>query len=378
MNSYLATVDVGKFDDQGLQEERHPLLRRDRSGAVRPGRQPTAARTSMISRPGRQLLQAPHAHDRRARRRRDADVRRHARHRAELGLPVRRGAHGRRRRLDDAARPQRAHEQRRRPLVPVEAGRGCIRSSPTTRPTTATARAAARHDRLLVRRDRVERRAGRDWKIDLSAYAGKNRRALDRVRERRHRPGPRRLHRRHRLLDGRGHDVVRARRRHAGRLDGAGAPAGSPRQHERLRSSARSPTSRDNFGPVAQRSFAREPEILSFLASNFGPYPFRDAGGIVDHLPDVGFALENQKRPVYAQEFFYDPVGADSVVVHELAHQWYGDSVSVHYWADIWLNEGFASYAEWLWSEHEGLGTAQEIFDATTRRSPPTTRSGRS
>ncbi len=134
----------------------------------------------------------------------------------------------------------------------------------------------------------------------------------------------------------------------------------------------------DNFGLVAQRSFQREPEILSFLAGAFGPYPFRDAGGIVDHLPDVGFALENQNRPIYAQEFFYDQVGGDDVVVHELTHQWFGDSVSVHYWADIWLNEGFASYAEWLWSEHEGLGTAQEIFDGNYDASPPTIRSGRS
>jgi aminopeptidase N len=51
-------------------------------------------------------------------------------------------------------------------------------------------------------------------------------------------------------------------------------------------------------------------------------------------------------------------------VVHENAHQWYGDSVSVAAWKHIWLNEGFATYAEWLWSEHEGLGTPQEIFDA--------------
>jgi aminopeptidase N len=52
------------------------------------------------------------------------------------------------------------------------------------------------------------------------------------------------------------------------------------------------------------------------------------------------------------------------VVVHENAHQWYGDSVAVAAWKHIWLNEGFATYAEWLWSEHEGLGTPQEIFDA--------------
>jgi aminopeptidase N len=51
------------------------------------------------------------------------------------------------------------------------------------------------------------------------------------------------------------------------------------------------------------------------------------------------------------------------VVVHELAHQWYGDSVALAAWKHMWLNEGFATYAEWLWSEHEGLGTPQEIFD---------------
>ena len=49
--------------------------------------------------------------------------------------------------------------------------------------------------------------------------------------------------------------------------------------------------------------------------------------------------------------------------MHELAHQWYGDSLAVEEWQHIWLNEGFATYAEWLWDEHEGAATAQEIFD---------------
>jgi peptidase M1-like protein/immune inhibitor InhA-like protein len=117
-------------------------------------------------------------------------------------------------------------------------------------------------------------------------------------------------------------------------------------------------------GALAAASLAREPEIIAFESAIFGAYPFRASGGIVDDVAGLGFALENQTRPIYAREFFTDPASGDAVVVHELAHQWYGDSLAVQNWRDIWLNEGFATYAEWLWSEHEGLGTVQEIFDS--------------
>lgn len=117
-----------------------------------------------------------------------------------------------------------------------------------------------------------------------------------------------------------------------------------------------------SLGAAARTSFKRQPEILSFLSRSFGPYPFTTGGGIVDDVP-LGFALETQTRPIYSSVFFSDPIGADSVVVHENAHQWYGDSLAVAQWKHIWLNEGFATYAEWLWSERESLGTAQETFD---------------
>lgn len=140
----------------------------------------------------------------------------------------------------------------------------------------------------------------------------------------------------------------------------AGAPEGSPGNAVDWTIGAEgAPT----FGEVAAASLARQPEIVSFLAGWFGDYPFDELGGIVDDYDELGFALENQTRPVYAKEFFTDQVSGDAVVVHEIAHQWYGDSVSVRTWADIWLNEGFATYAEWLWSEHEGAATPQEYFD---------------
>jgi hypothetical protein len=117
------------------------------------------------------------------------------------------------------------------------------------------------------------------------------------------------------------------------------------------------------LGVIAADAFSRESEILKFESQRFGSYPFSSAGGIVDSVQGLSFALENQTRPVYSPDFFGNVVGGTFVVVHELAHQWYGDSVSVRNWRDIWLNEGFATYSEWMWSESEGLSTAQDEFD---------------
>ncbi len=120
--------------------------------------------------------------------------------------------------------------------------------------------------------------------------------------------------------------------------------------------------------PVARASLARQPEVVEHLSGLFGPYPFTAAGGIVDDVPELAFALENQTRPIYSPSFFTDPVSGETVVVHELAHQWFGDHRPLARWTDIWLNEGFATYAEWLWDEREGRGTAQERFAAETAR----------
>ena len=116
------------------------------------------------------------------------------------------------------------------------------------------------------------------------------------------------------------------------------------------------------LGEVADGSLARQGEILDFLSGQFGPYPFSTGGGIVDDAPDLFFALEVQTRSIYPGSSFTDPVDGDLLVVHENAHQWFGDSVALAEWKHMWLNEGFATYAEWLWGEREDQGTTQEVF----------------
>ncbi|AYC40374.1 M1 family metallopeptidase [Streptomyces griseorubiginosus] len=113
---------------------------------------------------------------------------------------------------------------------------------------------------------------------------------------------------------------------------------------------------------ASRKVLARIPEVLRWEEDTFGPYPFSSAGVIVGPRGSAGYALETQNRP-----FFPGPPDT-ATLVHELAHQWYGDSVSPRSWQDMWLNEGFATYGEWLWEEKHGGRSAQQIFDEVYAR----------
>ena len=98
-------------------------------------------------------------------------------------------------------------------------------------------------------------------------------------------------------------------------------------------------------------------EAVSFYSSIYGPYPFNAVGAIVDSAKVVGYSLETQTKP----NFPYVP--DEATLVHELSHMWFGDSLTLGVWPDIWLHEGFATWSEWIWSERQGNKSAHQWFE---------------
>jgi aminopeptidase N len=106
--------------------------------------------------------------------------------------------------------------------------------------------------------------------------------------------------------------------------------------------------------PEEIQQYTRTSQMIEFFSSIYGPYPF-EAYGVAVADTSLGFALETQTLSLFGRKSTSrrsPQIPSEEVVAHELAHQWYGDSVSLKHWQDIWLNEGFATYSQFLWAEH--------------------------
>ncbi len=100
-------------------------------------------------------------------------------------------------------------------------------------------------------------------------------------------------------------------------------------------------------------SFDQQGAMLAYFERVFGSYPFEKYAAVITD-DDLEIPLESQSLSTFGRNFCSPEWSHVRLIAHEMAHQWFGNAVTLRRWQDIWLHEGFACYSEWLWSEESG------------------------
>lgn len=115
-----------------------------------------------------------------------------------------------------------------------------------------------------------------------------------------------------------------------------------------------------SLAAAARAGLARQPEMMRTFKNCFGPYPFPEYTVVVaDDVLEI--PLEAQTLSILGRNHLGPEWESQRLMAHELSHQWFGNSLTLGTWQDIWLHEGFACYAEWLWSEESGGDSADAM-----------------
>jgi aminopeptidase N len=118
---------------------------------------------------------------------------------------------------------------------------------------------------------------------------------------------------------------------------------------------------------AARTGLGRQPEMMQTFVNRFGPYPFPEYTVVVTE--DVlEIPLEAQTLSILGSNHLGPEWESQRMMAHELAHQWFGNSLTAASWKDIWLHEGFACYAEWIWSEEAGVMPVAGRAEAAWRK----------